>query len=185
MTIFRSIADAFSRDGAVTRFTEKIPVVGLVTAAVQGIAGNGEHAKRALANQANSIITTAGTMGGFVVGGPVGAVAGGAFASSLGIAAEYGVSTTIKDDEVKGNTGDTSLKRFVTDAALSGAGGLIGVGSSSAVVKQVGTGFSKGLLTQAEGTVMKATIGAVIGQSAQCVFPPKDPYKHKRRSRTN
>jgi hypothetical protein len=172
MTIFDSIANAFSRDGVVTRFTEKIPVVGLVTAAAQGIAGNGEHAKRALANQANSIITTAGTVGGFLVGGPVGAVAGGALASSVGIAAEYGVSTTINDDQVKG---DTSLQRFVTDAALGGVGGLIGGGGSSAVVKQVGTSLSKGVLTQAGGSATKAAVGAIIGQSAQCVFPLKDP----------
>jgi hypothetical protein len=52
------------------------------------------------------------------VGGPVGAVAGGAFASSVGIAAEYGVSTTINDRHVKGDMGNTSLRRFVADAAL-------------------------------------------------------------------
>ncbi|PPQ99465.1 hypothetical protein CVT26_014281 [Gymnopilus dilepis] len=97
MGFFDTISSAFSRDGAATKFTEKIPVVGLVTAGVQAIAGNGDHAKRALATSLNATLTTAGTVGGFMVGGPVGAVAGGAAASCAGIGVEWGVSKTIDD----------------------------------------------------------------------------------------
>ena len=43
------LSNTFSRDGGFTRFTEKIPVIGLVTATVQDIAGNGEYAKLTLA----------------------------------------------------------------------------------------------------------------------------------------
>ncbi|KAK6003130.1 hypothetical protein QM012_000975 [Aureobasidium pullulans] len=161
------MGNATSRDGAVTRFTEKIPVVGLVTAAVQAAAGNEEHAKRALANQANAIITTAGTVAGFAVGGPVGAVAGGALASSAGIGAEYAVSTTINDPNVKGDTGNVSVQRFVMDGALAGAGGMLGGGSAGTLAKQVGTGFSKEVAKSAAGTATKTLVGATVAQTIQ------------------
>lgn len=105
MGFFDSISDAFSRDGAVTVFCEKIPVIGHVTAGIQAVSGNPEHAKRALASSTGALVTTAGAVGGFVVGGPVGAVAGGATASQLGIVTEWGISKTINDEEVKGNVG--------------------------------------------------------------------------------
>ena len=74
MGFFDSIADAFSRDGIATKFTEKIPVVGYVTAGVQAIAGNPDHAKRAFLQ---SSVSTMGAVTGFVSGGPIGAVVGG------------------------------------------------------------------------------------------------------------
>ena len=43
------MGNAVSRDGSVTVFCEKLPVVGYGVAAVQAISGNGEHAKRAVA----------------------------------------------------------------------------------------------------------------------------------------
>ncbi|KAF8320373.1 hypothetical protein DL93DRAFT_1836321 [Clavulina sp. PMI_390] len=162
-----AMGNATSRDGAVTKFTEKVPVVGLVTAAVQAASGNGEHAKRALANQANSIITTAGTVAGFVVGGPVGAVAGGVLGSTAGIGAEYGISTTIDDENVKGDTGNVSVQRFVIDGALAGAGGVLGGGAGGAVGKQVGIGFSKEVGKDAASTATKALVGATVAQTIQ------------------
>ncbi|PPQ75321.1 hypothetical protein CVT26_015176 [Gymnopilus dilepis] len=68
-------SDAFSRDGYVARITEKVPVVGFVTAGVQAVSGNKEQAARALAQCGMS---TAGAATGFLVGGPIGAVLGGA-----------------------------------------------------------------------------------------------------------
>jgi hypothetical protein len=58
----------FDRDGPVTLFFEKIPVLGHATALVHVIAGNPEHAKRATATSTNSLITTACAVGGAAVG---------------------------------------------------------------------------------------------------------------------
>ncbi|KAF8644722.1 hypothetical protein AX16_008311 [Volvariella volvacea WC 439] len=60
----------FTRDGAATRVFEKIPVVGHITAGVQLLSGNREHAKRALATSTNSLISTGGAVAGFMVAGP-------------------------------------------------------------------------------------------------------------------
>jgi len=179
MTIWDDIGDAFSRVGVVTRFTEKIPVVGLATAGVQALAGNGEHAKRALANNFNSVITTAGTVGGFMVGGPVGAVAGGALGSSLGIGAEYAMSTTIDDPNVRGNTGDTSLQRFTTDAFLAGATGMLGGGGGSAVLKQVGSTLGKevgkSVAKETGASLVRTAVAGTAGQIGQYVLCPPNP----------
>ena len=65
-----------------------------------------------------------------MVGGPAGAVAGGMLASSAGIGCEYGISTTIDDQSVKGNVGDVSIKRFAIDGMVAGIlpGGQTAVG---------------------------------------------------------
>lgn len=125
------MGNSFSRDGSVTRVLEKVPIVGYGVAGVQALAGNPEHAKRALATSTNGLLTTAGAVGGMLVGGPVGAVAGGAAASQLGMVTEYAISTTITDKDVKGNVGEISLNRAVTDAVLGGASGLIGGGAGA------------------------------------------------------
>ena len=44
-----SVASSFHRDGATTRFCEKLPIIGYGVAGIQKIAGNDEHAKRAVA----------------------------------------------------------------------------------------------------------------------------------------
>ncbi|KAG9192881.1 hypothetical protein G6011_11615 [Alternaria panax] len=125
MGFWSGIADAFSRDGSATRFCEKLPVIGHVTAGVQLLAGNSDHAKRAAATATNSTLTAGGAAIGFALAGPPGAVAGGMLASSAGIACEYGISTAIDDQSVKGDVGEVSLKRFAVDGAV--AGGLLGV----------------------------------------------------------
>ncbi|KAF9164133.1 hypothetical protein BGX21_000846 [Mortierella sp. AD011] len=124
MGFWSSISDAFSRDGSVTCFLEKVPIVGYGVAGVQAIAGNTDHAKRALATSTGSLITTAGSVGGFMVGGPVGAAAGAAVASQVGMVTEFGISKTISDDNVKGNVGEISLKRALLGATMSGATAL-------------------------------------------------------------
>ncbi|KAK4649148.1 uncharacterized protein QC761_116455 [Podospora bellae-mahoneyi] len=131
MGFFDSIANAFSRDGIATRILEKVPVVGYGVAGVQALAGNTEHAKRALATSTNSLITTAGAVGGMVVGGPAGAIAGGAAASTIGLGTEYAISTTINDKDVKGDVGEVTVQRVVTDMAIGGVSGLIGGGAGA------------------------------------------------------
>lgn len=137
MGFFDTIANAFSRDGVVTTICEKIPVIGHVTAGVQALAGNPEHAKRALATSTGSLLTTAGAVGGFLVGGPPGAVIGGALASTAGVGTEHLISKTIDDPNVKGKVGDTSLERFVTDALLGGVSAMVGGGGTGAVGKEL------------------------------------------------
>ncbi len=147
MSFWDTITDAFSRDGTVTKICEKIPIVGHVTAGVQYIAGNEEHAKRALAASTGSLVTTGGAVVGFMVGGPPGAVVGAAVASQAGIAAEYGISTTIKDQNVKGDVGEVSIKRCITDGILSAGTGLVGGGTGLAAGKVVGSAISTGVVT--------------------------------------
>ena len=164
---FDSIAEAFSRDGSVTRIAEKLPVVGTFTACIQGIAGNEDHAKRALATSTNSLITTAGAVGGFFIAGPPGAVAGAALGSTAGIAVEHGLSTDIKDSNVKGDVGDMSLKRFVVDAAFAGSTAVIGGGGGGAIAKQVGVGVSKEAGKAFAGSVVKTAATTIIGEAAR------------------
>jgi hypothetical protein len=169
-----TLSNAFSRDGVVTKFTARVPVVGLVTAGVQALAGNGEYAKRDLALQANSLLTAGGAAVGFAVGGPLGAIAGAAAGSSAGIGAEYGVSQTINDQAVKGNVGDVSVKRFVTEGALAGATAVIGGGGVGGVINQVGTGFSKEagkeIIKQGAGSALKTALTTGVGSAAGYVF---------------
>jgi hypothetical protein len=94
------MGQAFSKDGDATVFFEALPVVGYVAAAVHGIARNDEHAKRAAAKCTNSSLVTIGTVGGGLVGGIPGAMAGGAAMAGVGIGSQYGVSEHIKDENV-------------------------------------------------------------------------------------
>ncbi|VDC03066.1 unnamed protein product [Peniophora sp. CBMAI 1063] len=118
-----SVASSFHRDGATTRFCEKLPIIGYGVAGIQKIAGNDEHAKRAVATATNSTIALGGAAAGFCVAGPVGAVAGAALGSGAGIASEYGISKTIHDEKVKGDVGNVSVGRIVTEVGLSAVGG--------------------------------------------------------------
>ncbi|CAN9172085.1 unnamed protein product [Alternaria alternata] len=85
MGFWSSIADAFARDGSVTLICEKLPVIGYVTAGVQLVAGNPDHAKRAAATATNSTLKVGGAAVGFAVGGPLGAVADATVGSMAGL----------------------------------------------------------------------------------------------------
>jgi hypothetical protein len=108
------------------RFIVKVPGLGLVTAGVYALAGNTEHAKQAFPNNTNALITTVRSFDGFIIGRPVGAIAGGTLTSRVGIGAECAISTPIDDNQVKGNIGDTSLGRRSVDTVLFSVGGLVG-----------------------------------------------------------
>ncbi|KAE9403523.1 hypothetical protein BT96DRAFT_1080185 [Gymnopus androsaceus JB14] len=82
MGFWDTITSPFTRDGAATCFCERFPILGYGVAGIQKLAGNDEHAKRALALTTNSTLTVAGGVGGFFVGGPVGAALGAAAASA-------------------------------------------------------------------------------------------------------
>lgn len=139
MGFWDSITEAFHRDGAATRFLEKVPVVGYGVAAVQAISGNGDHAMRAVASSTNSLITTAGAVGGGLIGGPAGAIAGAAAASQVGMVAEWGASKAIDDPNIKGDVGEISLQRAITDATIGAlTGGIGGSAGASAIGKAAG-----------------------------------------------
>ncbi|KAL1799778.1 hypothetical protein ACET3X_000120 [Alternaria dauci] len=161
MGFWSGLVDAFSRDGKATRFCEKLPIIGHATAGIQLLAGNKEHAKRAAATATNSTLTTGGAVLGFMAGGPPGAVAGAMIGSTAGIGCEYGISTTIGDDNVKGNVGQVSIKRIVVDGALSGATAFIPGGTAvgslgkeaakQGVSSAVKTGIVTGVFTGMQG----------------------------------
>ncbi|KAF9995952.1 hypothetical protein BGZ80_007383, partial [Entomortierella chlamydospora] len=181
MGFWSSIADAFSKDGAATHFFERIPVVGYGVAGVQAIAGNSEQAKRALALSTNSLITTAGAVGGFAVGGPAGAVAGGALAAQAGMASEWGIAKTINDPTVKGDVGEVSVKRALVDGLVGGVSGVIGGGGGmGTAAKAAGEAALEGagksltrtitttvLETMAGKTTLKGAIETVKGAAIQ------------------
>ena len=165
-----SVASSFHRDGATTRFCEKLPIIGYGVAGVQKLAGNDEHAKRAVATATNSTIALGGAAAGFCVAGPVGAVAGAALGSGAGIASEYGISKTIKDDKVKGDVGDVSVGRIVTEVGLSAVGGAFTSGGGAAISSGVREASKVGLKEAAKQTAqqsLKQAAQATVKQVAK------------------
>ncbi|KAL2011232.1 hypothetical protein VTN00DRAFT_3950 [Thermoascus crustaceus] len=73
----------FGRDGPLVQFLEQVTIVGFVVAGIQAIAGNPDHAKRALAYCANSTISCIGVAIGAFFGGPVGAAIGAGIATAI------------------------------------------------------------------------------------------------------
>jgi hypothetical protein len=74
--------------------------------------------------------------------------------STAGIGCEYGISTAINDEGVKGNVGEVSIKRIVVDGVLSGGtafipGGTAAIGTAGKeAAKQVASSaFKTGLVT--------------------------------------
>ncbi|KAL5589122.1 hypothetical protein FOBRF1_015650 [Fusarium oxysporum] len=165
MGFFNSIANAFSKNGAVTKFCEQIPVVGHVTAGIQAIAGNTEEAKRALATSTGNLVSTVGAVGGFVVGGPPGAVAGGALGGLAGTFVESGIAGSINNPSVKGDLGDVTAGKVIANMGLGGASGMLGGGGG--LLKSGGTAFGKELMKGAA----KIGAGSAIGQGLKGLKP--------------
>ena len=127
----------FEKDGEATQFCEKLPVIGYGVAAVHTVNGDVEQARRATARSTNGVLGIVGAVGGFTAGGPPGAVAGAALGSIAGIGSEYHLSSGIKDAKIKGDTGDLSLKRIISEVGLSTIGGALG-GTGGAASSAVG-----------------------------------------------
>ncbi|KAJ9645336.1 hypothetical protein H2201_008414 [Coniosporium apollinis] len=170
MGFWSSIADAFSRDGVVTTFCEKIPVVGHVTAGIQALAGNPDHAWRALATSTGALGTLGGIVAGFVVGNIPGAIAGGALGSQVGLGAEWGISKAIDNQEVKGDVGEVTLGRCVGDAVLGGTSSLLGSSTGvSAAGKEAGKlalGLTDKLLLSLTGKQLGQAFTTLAGKEA-------------------
>ncbi|KAI1748341.1 hypothetical protein F4782DRAFT_542925 [Xylaria castorea] len=86
--MFEKHDGSFDREGAVTKFFERVPFVGFVVAGIHALAGNEEYAKRAVALCANSSIVCGGIIIGAWIGGPMGAAFGAGFTTPLAILVE-------------------------------------------------------------------------------------------------
>lgn len=91
----------FGRDGAVTKFLEKLPVIGYLVSLYHWITGDTEHAKRAAAKSTKSTIVTAGTLVGSLLGGPLGSFVGTGLATLLGIVVENFLKNLLDDPKLK------------------------------------------------------------------------------------
>ncbi|KAJ3909657.1 hypothetical protein F5879DRAFT_984492 [Lentinula edodes] len=136
------MGNANSRDGSLTTFCERLPLIGYGVTAVQLIEGNPDHAKRAAATSTNAIVTTGGIFAGAVAGGSLGSAA----AAQFGMVTEYGIATSIGDAKVKAGVGEISWKRAGGDALIGAftgaAGGAFGVPGVTRAAGQAGSKFS-------------------------------------------
>ena len=141
-----------------------IPVVGHVTAGVQFIAGEKEGAKKSFAASTGNLVSTAGAVGGFLVGGPPGAIAGGAAGSALGGQLE---------NKLNGKDFDFSASKLLTDAAIGGVGGLAGGGGAGGLLKSagsmIGREVGKTTVKFAAGTGLKTLLTSTATQLARFV----------------
>ncbi|KAK0664634.1 hypothetical protein QBC41DRAFT_283636 [Cercophora samala] len=103
----------FDRDGPVAKFFEGVPFVGFIVAGIQALAGNEEHAKRALAICANSSIVCCGILVGVWMGGPIGAALGAGLATPLGIFVETQIAGTIKDPQLLAQFEEATIGRYL------------------------------------------------------------------------
>ncbi|KAI5067776.1 hypothetical protein GOP47_0018304 [Adiantum capillus-veneris] len=137
------IDNVFSRYEGLVHVLEEVPGIGLGVAAIYAVAGDHDHAMAALAINLNGIVTVAATSIGFVLGGPAGAMAGGAIGKAAGLGIQIGLSHFIHDPKLRSEVGDISATRFIIDVFLAGAayGGSVGVAKTLAT--QLGYGFVK------------------------------------------
>ncbi|KAJ3917860.1 hypothetical protein F5877DRAFT_67837 [Lentinula edodes] len=139
------MGNANSRDGSLTTFCERLPLIGYGVTAVQLIEGNPDHAKRAAATSTNAIVTTGGAVLGSMAGAAAGVVAGppSAAAAQFGMVTEYGIATSIGDAKVKAGVGEISWKRAGGDALIGAftgaAGGAFGVPGVTRAAGQAGS----------------------------------------------
>lgn len=90
---------------------EAAPLAGYIAAGVELAVGDKDGARRAAAASTGNLLSTAGAVGGFLVGGPPGAIAGGALANVLGGQVESAIN---------GNGLDLSVKKVGIDLAIGG-----------------------------------------------------------------
>ncbi|CAL1703199.1 unnamed protein product [Somion occarium] len=128
--IFEQHDGPFDRDGFFARFFERVPFVGFVIAGIQFLAGNEEHAKRALAFCANSSIVCCGIFVGALAGGPVGGAIGAGLMTPLGILVETEVAGYIKDPRLQAQFEEATVGRYLYETLrntlAAGAAGYFG-----------------------------------------------------------
>ena len=161
MGFFDDIADAFSKNGAVTRFCENIPVVGHATAGIQALAGNTEEAKRGLATSTGNLCSAVGAVAG-IAGGPVGVAAGGALGGLVGSFVTAGLASTIDDPGVKGDLDQISVGKVAMDMGFGAASGLLP--GSGSVFSETGKSLGKELAKEAGKDAVKISFAAAASQ---------------------
>jgi hypothetical protein len=150
------LSDAFSTNGSVTTFFEKIPVVGHITGVVQFASGNTDQGWRAIAESTGNLFSVAGAVVG-AVGGPAGAAAGGAAGGAIGTLIKHGIGTQIDNPDVKRDIGDLTVTSVLTGTVVSGATAYIPGGSQ--ILGNVG----KGLISTTGNQMVLSGIGNVMG----------------------
>ena len=110
-----------------------------------------------------------------MAGGPLGAAGGAALASTAGIACEYGISTTIDDQNVKGNVGEVSIKRIVVDGALSsitavipGGTAVIGSAGKEVAKQSISSAVKTGVLTGLSTYAISKNSLTTLANQTQC-----------------
>ncbi|KAJ2919823.1 hypothetical protein MD484_g595, partial [Candolleomyces efflorescens] len=132
----------FDRDGFFAKLLEPLPVIGLVIGGVHALAGNLDHAARAIARSVNSTIVLGGMAAGILAGALaagtvigalfanpiVGCVIGAGLASSFGVLAEVAIADRfIVDPRVRADIEEATIGRCIFETlrnmvAAAGAG---------------------------------------------------------------
>ncbi|KAI0467785.1 hypothetical protein F4859DRAFT_506508 [Xylaria cf. heliscus] len=111
--VFEKHDGLFDREGAVTKFFERVPFVGFVVAGIHALAGNEEYAKRAVALCANSSIVCGGIIIGAWIGGPIGAALGAGLTTPLAILVETQIAGTIKEPQLQAQFEEATIGRYL------------------------------------------------------------------------
>jgi hypothetical protein len=130
-----------------------VPVLGHATAGIQWLAGDKDGAQKSLASSTGNLVGTIGAVGGFMCGGPPGAIAGGAAGSAIGGQIER---------KINGQDMDLSLKKLGTDATIGGLSGMLGGGGLNALGNTVSSSFGKAALGSSAKTIIATSGGQII-----------------------
>ncbi|TFB01703.1 hypothetical protein CCMA1212_006413 [Trichoderma ghanense] len=127
--VFEKHDGLFDRDGAVTKFFERVPFLGFVVAGIHIWAGNEEYGKRACAICANSSIVCCGIVVGCYFGGPLGGAIGAGITTWLAIVVEAQISGTIQDPHLQAQFEEATIGRYLYEtlrnALAAGAAGYL------------------------------------------------------------
>lgn len=117
---------------SVLNIVGSVPVVGHVTAGVQYLAGDTDGAQKSLASSTRNLVSSLGATAGFVVGGPVGAVAFGTAGAVIGGQVE---------NKINGKDLDLSPAKLANDVLMAGSFGYVNGDQLGPVLKSAGTVF--------------------------------------------
>ncbi|KAK3344757.1 Cyanovirin-N [Neurospora tetraspora] len=110
----------WDRDGWAAKTFEGVPLLGFVVAGIHEIAGNHEHAARALAKCANSSVVCVGVVIGFMLGETMGSVIGAGIATPIGIWIETEIKDhLIEDPMLLAQFEEATLGRYIGETLLN------------------------------------------------------------------
>ncbi len=162
------VADGFSKDGAVTNFVQNyVPLGGLVTAAVHGIAGNRDYAEYAAVKGLSTTVSTAISAVG-VLGGPAGAMLASGVGAVAGNLIEGGFKSLMKP----------AVKDKLDDITWAGVGTSLGVGLAVGMLGPAGKAFKgTGVAKALTGVTSKALkpLANLASKASHWIKPYKAP----------